>query len=205
MTFDEITFCGPPVDDAALLDELPPELAAILRQTNGFVASAGAFHLRGACTAPPWHSLRAAWRGPASFAARYRSVRPTDVPFSQDALGDQYLLRDGTVLLLNGESDESEAIAESLTIFLEAASSGAVRYLALEPLVAFREQGGTLAPGQLLSVYPPLVMKADASGYSYRAVSAADLIAAHASLAAQLRDLPDGTPVRIVVDRPTHS
>jgi hypothetical protein len=199
MTFDDITYVGPPVNDPALLDELPSELADILRQMNGFVASGGAFHLRGACVSPPWHSLRAAWHGRESFAARYHSVRLTDVPFAQDALGDQYLLREGAVWRLSGESDDVEPFAESLANLLKQVAADAVRYLVLGPLVAFREQGGTLAPGQLLSVYPPLIMQSDAGGYSYRAVSAADLLGAHARLAAKIRDLPDGAAVRITI------
>jgi hypothetical protein len=203
MMFDEITYVGPPVGDPALLDELPRELADLLRQTNGFVASRGAFHLRGACTAPTWHSLRAAWRGPTAFAASYRSVRPTDIPFAQDALGNQYLLRERDVWRLSAECDEVEPLAASLAEFLERVSADAVRHLVLGPLVAFWEEGGTLAPGELLSVYPPLVVKHDAA-YSYRAVSAADRLGALAGFAARVRDLPDGTPVRITttVDSP---
>ena len=46
-----------------------------------------------------------------------------------------------------------------------------------------------------------LAMNLDTSVYSYRAVSAADLLGAHASLAAQLRDLLAGGPVRIATSR----
>jgi hypothetical protein len=63
-------------------------------------------------------------------------------------------------------------------------------------------QGGSLAPGQLLSVYPPLVMRPDAAGYSYRAIAAADRLGFLAALAAQVRDLADGTGVRLVIREP---
>ena len=197
MTFEAVTYVGPPLDDPALLDDLPSELAGILRQTNGLIAGAGAFHLRGACREPEWHSLRAAWRGPTSFATRYRSVRPDDVPFGQDALGDQHLWREGSVWRLSTESDDVEEIAPSVAEFLKQVSANPVEYLRLGPLVAFWEEGGCLAPGQLLSVYPPLVVRPDTSGYSYRAISTADRLAALAHLAARIRDLPDGTQVRI--------
>ena len=197
MTFEHITFVGPPVDDPALIDELPSELADVLRQTNGLIAGAGAFHLRGACAGPAWHSLRAVWRGPESVAAHYRSVGAADVPFAQDALGDQYLWRAGRIVRLSAESDDVEEVAPSLHEFLERVSASPVEYLALGPLVAFWEQGGKLAPGQLLSVYPPLVIHPDTQGYSYRAVSAADRLGALAAFAARIRDLPDGTSVHV--------
>ncbi|HET7550633.1 MAG TPA: SMI1/KNR4 family protein [Gemmatimonadaceae bacterium] len=194
--FDGITYVGPPVDDQALLDELPRQLADILRQTNGLVACGGAFHIRGVCTDPAWHSLRAAWRGPRAFVTAYRSAQPTDIPFAQDALGDQYLLREGGVWRLSTESDEVEICAESLTEFLEEVSADPIRYLMLGHLVAFWNDGGALAPGQLLSVYPPLVTEHN-GGYSYRAISAADRLGALVRFASQVRDLPDGTTVSI--------
>ncbi len=164
MEFDHVTYQGPAIDDDAVLEELPEELASILQQVNGVIAGAGAFHLRGACREPAWHSLAAALHGPTSFAARYRSVREGDIPFAQDALGDQYLLREGAVVRLDAESDETKDVAPSLVEFLEKVSASPVEYLQLGPLVAFWEEGGTLAPGQLLSVYPPLVMRADSAG-----------------------------------------
>ena len=48
------------MDDATLLRVLPAQLADVLRQVNGFILHGGAFHLRGACSGPLWHSLRAA-------------------------------------------------------------------------------------------------------------------------------------------------
>lgn len=58
---------------------------------------------------------------------------------------------------LSAECDEVEPYAASLTEFLGRVSADAVRYLVLGPLVAFWDEGGTLAPGELLSVYPPLI------------------------------------------------
>lgn len=199
MNSENVSYIGPPSDDLALLDELPTDLADVLRQTNGFIASNGAIHLRGAVQAPAWHSLRAAWRGPESFAVRYRSVRPADIPFAQDALGDQYLLRDDGVWHLCAEADEVFPFAKSLAKFLDASARDPVRFLTLGPLVEFWDQGGTLEPGQLLSVYPPLIMRKDVGGYSYRAVSVGDRFDALATFAAQVRDLPDGATITLSV------
>ena len=91
--------------------------------------------------------------------------------------------------------------APSLNYFLEAVSDDAVRFLSLGPLVAFWEQGGDLKPGQLLSVYPPLVVN-HGGEYSYRAVSATDRLVALAGFAAQIRDLPDGAAITVKVQPP---
>lgn len=88
MHFSHETFAGPPIDDEALLASLPEELQTVLRDQNGCVAYRGGLHLRGAVTAPDWHSLRAAWQGRESFAALYPEVEEDDIPFAEEACGD---------------------------------------------------------------------------------------------------------------------
>ena len=190
-------YVGPPIDDPDLLAALPPELADLLARANGYVAYHGGLHVRGACRAPTWHALWEAWHGPGALHRRYPGVRPSDVPFAQDALGDQYLVRDGWVHRLAGETGGVDDLGVDLAGFDAAARADPVRYLRLEPLEAFRAQGGVLRPGELLSVYPPFVLRADGTGYSYRAVAAADRLGFLADLAAQLRGLPDGAAVRL--------
>ena len=61
---------------------------------------------------------------------------------------------------------------------------------------ASRAEGGTLRPGELLSVHPPYCVAAEGQR-SFRAIPTLDRLAFLASLAAQLRDVPDGTAVRL--------
>lgn len=198
MSFERVTYTGPAFDDAELLDQLPPELAALLLRTNGLVAFGGGLHIRGACREPPWHSLRAAWLGSECFALRYPAIQPTDIPFAEDALGDQFLLRDAVVHRLAAETGDVESLGVGLTEFLENAQRAPVECLGLEPLVAFEQSGGRLEPGQLLSVYPPYVA-AHEGERSMRAIPAIDRLGFLASLAKQIRDLPDGAQLQIKV------
>ena len=80
---------GPPVDDAELLDALPRELRSFLERVNGFVAFDGGLHVRGACESPSWHSLRRRWQGEFALHERYPLLTDTDIPFAEDAVGDQ--------------------------------------------------------------------------------------------------------------------
>src|SRR3954453_4788104 len=106
MRLEDVTFVGPPIDDPEVLGLLPPELAGLLAGQNGFVQFRGGLHVRGACRGPAWHSLREAWLGEGSFHRHYPEVRPGDVPFAEDCLGDQFLLREGRVWRLAGETGE---------------------------------------------------------------------------------------------------
>ena len=186
MLLNIVTFRGPQIDDESLLDELPENLASLLRSINGFILLGGGLHFRGACLTPEWHSLRAAWQGEFALHALYDSVEPADIPFAQDCVGDQFLLRGGEVVRLSAETGEIEAKASGLASFLEAANADPMGYLSLEPLQALRNQGEDLQPGQLIHAYPPFCTPQSAQGVSLKAVPAHELIGFHAALASQL-------------------
>jgi hypothetical protein len=199
MRFDDVIFLGSAIDDHELLADVPPALAGFLRETNGLMAFRGGLHIRGACVAPLWHSLRHAWLGPESIAARYSSVQAADVPFAEDALGDQFLLRGEHVVRLLAETGEMEELGVTLPAFLERACEDPIGYLSLEPLLQFEAEGGRLQPGQLLSVYPPFCTKESADGVSLRGISALDRLGFLSTFAAQIAKVGDGERVRVVV------
>lgn len=189
-------YVGPPIDDRQVFERLPGEYRNLVSRANGYVAYHGGLHVRGACIKPEWHSLRAAWDGDRAVHRLWPVVSPSDVPFAQDALGDQFILRGGEVHRLTAETGELEALGVDLIGFDTAVRADPVDYLHLAPLEAFRAEGGMLEPGQLLSVYPPYCVDCGDNRRSYRATAAADRLAFLSSLAAQLRDLPDGTVVQ---------
>jgi hypothetical protein len=187
-----VTFTGPPLDDEEMLARLSANHAGLLRQINGFIQFEGGLHVRGACREPAWHSLRDAWEGEAAFYRLYPEVRPEDVPFAEDCLGDQFLLRDGRVWQLAAETGEIESLEVGLGGFFEAVQADPVEYLSLHPLLQFQREGGRLEAGQLLAAFPPFCTKESADGVSLRAISADERRRFLADLAAQLRDVPDG-------------
>jgi hypothetical protein len=194
-----LTYSGPPVDDGQLLERLPSGLRAALEARNGCVAYRGALHVRGACLAPAWHSLRNAIEGVQSFATLYPEVRPGDIPFAEDAFGDQFLLRDGQVWQLAAETGELAEIAPGIEDFFESVIADIGGVLGYEPVQAAGLAGGEVPPGKLISVYPPFVAEAGEGGRSFRAVDGLEVRTALASFAAQIRELPDGATVQIRV------
>ena len=195
-------YVGPPIDDPEMFERLPTEYRELLARANGYVAYHGGLHVRGACLAPEWHSLRAAWDGKRALHRLWPTVSRDDVPFAQDALGDQYLLRRGQVQRLAAETGELESLGVDLVGFDAAVRANPIEYLNLAPLEAFRAEGGVVQPGQLLSVYPPYCVDSADTRRSFRAIAAADRLGFLSSLAAQLRDLPEGTAVRFAIRPP---
>lgn len=155
MHFPGQTYPGAPLDDIAVLDAIPPEYAQLLAQSNGFVAFGGGLHVRGACTAPEWHSIRAALEGPDALHRLFPAVDAADTPFAQDALGNQFVLRGGAVHRLAaaaGAVNVVEIIARDIASFLAGCLEDPAAVLPLDALAALRESGGRLAPGELLDL-----------------------------------------------------
>lgn len=197
MQLVNVTYEGPASDDPGVLDVLPPDLRNLLEQINGFIQFDGGLHVRGACKEPGWHSIGEAMTGEYAFHERYPGVLHTDVPFAQDAIGDQYLLRDGMVHWLYAETGDVESLRTSLIEFLEAAQANPDAYLGLQLLRQFLAGGGTLQPGELLHVYPPLCTVEAKSGVTVTAVPAGERLKFLAEFAARVRDVSEGGQIEM--------
>ncbi len=187
-----ITFSGPAIDDPGLLDDLPAELRLLLQERNGFIIHHGALHVRGVCVDPQWHSLRQTWKGKNSFQQLYPVVLPTDIPFAQDCVGDQFLLRNGEVWRLLAETGEAEQVSPNLQTFFSEVEKDPEEFLNFSPKMK-------LEPGQLIHAYPPFCVKESGKGTSLRPCPAHEVILFHAELAQQISKIPDGDQLRIQI------
>ena len=188
----DITFRGSNVRDELLARQLPNPLRNALGVVNGVVAFRGGLHIRGAVDEPAWHSLGAAWRGK-------RSLTEGDVPFGQDALGDQFFLHGQEVWRLLVEIDAVEAVSSSLGDFIESCVQDPVGFLSLEPLLRLEQEGSHLNPGEMINAYPPFATSESSAGnVSLRAVPIDEQLHFLEQLSGTLRDLPPGAPVAVV-------
>lgn len=192
-----LTYIGLPMDDRGLAEAVPLALSAVLVDANGFVALGGAFHLRGIATEPPWHSLGAAWKGEKALHRLFPVLSVDDVPFGQDALGDQFLLRGDQVWHLLAEIGELQPTGLDLRDFLKRIAAAPEEMLPIVYVRKFQNDGGSLLPGQLLTVYPPLCTRESKAGVSLRAISATERLQFLADFAAQISELPDGSRIEI--------
>jgi len=181
-----------------LLARVPEQLARFLQELNGFIAFGGGLHIRGICAAPPWHSLARFWSGDEALHRIYTSIQPDDVPFGEDALGDQFVLRAGDCWRLAAEVDEVEDLGCNFDGFIARALALPIEFLSLEPLTRFRREGGALKPGELLNAYPPFsTAEASNGGVRLAAVPAHEQHYFLAHLATQLRERADQSKFRI--------
>ena len=190
MNLANVTWTGPRIDDAEMLNSVPPDLQVLLKKHNGFILSHGAFHVRGACKDPSWHSLRSAWNGVHSFSSLYSAVQSTDIPFAQDQVGDQYLIRNRKIIRLDAETGDIFKFSSSLDEFFNGIDLNIEDYLNVNLLKK-------LEPGQLLHAYPPFCVGEANKGVSLKPCSAESVILFLAEFAKQIKDIPDGGKIII--------
>ena len=193
------TFIGTEATDVEVLQMLPADYREFLLSVNGCILFGGGLHIRGACEFPDWHSLRNVWTGSDALSSLYPSVEGGDVPFAQDACGDQLLLRGELVVRLDAETGGITPLGLTWQEFFDAATMNPIEFLSLQPLVKFAAEGGKIQPGQLLSVYPPFCTTESANSVSLKAISALERIRFLADFAKQIGHVPDGARIQIDV------
>jgi hypothetical protein len=191
-------YIGPAIDDHEILQQLPAPLTDLLHKINGFIIHRGALHVRGASLIPTWHSIRNIFVGNLALHKMYPEVTESDIPFGQDCIGDQFLLRNGIVCKLDAEIGSVESLEMSFEEFIISAQENPDEVLLPKVLYDFEKNGNVLEPGKLINVYPPFMIKVDGDR-SLKAISADELISFHADLYRQLANIPDGTKVRFVI------
>lgn len=194
------TYVGPDISDPEILQRVPSGYAELLRTTNGFIRYGGGLHVRGACIEPLWHSLRNMWEGEEALYRLYPVIHPEDVPFAEDSMGDQFILRDGTVFRLFVETGEIETWAVNLKDFLELAEDDPVGYLSLQPLIQFLAEHGDLEPGRVIGAWPPFCLAESGAGTYLKDVPALEQIGFLSWFAGEISKHPDGTEIKVVFE-----
>jgi hypothetical protein len=201
MEASDLTYIGSHISDRDIFQDLPESYRRLLLETNGFIAFDGGLHIRGAVVEPEWHSLRYVWRGDFALYKLFTNLRSTDIPFGQDYIGDQFILREEKVYRLTAENGELEDLETDLDGFLRRSEENPVDFLTLRPLLQFQSEGGKLQPGQLLNAFPPYILKESENGVVLRAVPMFEQIGFLADFADQIFGVPDGVEIKLrVVD-----
>lgn len=159
--FKGITYLNHEIDNIETLDLLPPDMKLFYQEVNGLVAYNGGFQIRGIGTQPSWNSLEDAWKGKDAFHKTYPNLRPDDIPFAQDCLGDQYVYRAGSIWQLLTETGELDDLELDFDEFIDEVTEDPIEFLALYPLIEFMNAGNELQPGELLAPNIPFSVETE--------------------------------------------
>jgi hypothetical protein len=149
-----ITYKNTSIDDGGTFRSLPKVLQQFLQQVNGIIAYKGGIHFRGCCVEPTWHSIQEAWNGKLAFWKNYSDILDIDIPFAQDCMGDQFLLRGEKVIKLHSETAQVEFLNIDFIGFLDEIEKDPVTFLGMHPIIQFEMEGKSLEPGNLLNSSP---------------------------------------------------
>lgn len=193
MKLKDITWEAGGSTDGVLLTFLPDELRELIEPTGGFIIHHGAIHFRGCTFEPEWNALRPIYHGEQSLKTLYPAVDVDDIPFAQDQVGDQYLLRDVEVMHLNAETGEISRFAKCLAEFIDGIQEDIEDYLN----VSLHRR---LEPGMALQASPPFCVKESGEGCaSLRPVPVLELLQFHADFAQQITNIPDDELIQIQI------
>lgn len=177
------------------------ELAEVLQISNGLLAFESALELFADAESADAHSHSLAeWNEPATWRSDYGDLITKDVLFfGQDVFGGQFALDSESIYSFDPETAEFEAIAGSLEQFAGLLLRD-YEFLTGYPLAhEWQTTHGPLKPGERLIPKIPFVLGGE---YELSNLYCGPILPAmkfRASLARQIRDLPDGTPISIQV------
>jgi hypothetical protein len=178
---------------------LVDELREVLVARDGFYAFESALHVRPATAGTLKEPSLSEWNAPSLWAASYASDSQECFFFAEDGLAGQICLWNGAVARLDPETGALEHIAPDLETWagLILANPGP---LTAFPLVhSWQAENGPLASGLRLFPRIPFVLGGKYELSNLRAFDTLAGIRFLASIARQVRDVPDGSPVEIKV------
>lgn len=198
-----LRLAGPPLGPSAGGEVPAPgrggqELRALLSARNGFFAFHSALHVFGHGQGVPADAV--AWNAAGSWAAAYDGRADGLWCFAEDAFGCQFALRDGAVVGFDPETGDIEVVASDLEGWaaallddLEVRTGHPVAY-------AWQQQHGPLPTTCRLVPTIPFVLGGEFDVGNVHALDRLQGMELRASIARQIRDLPDGAPITLRVE-----
>lgn len=198
-----ISIAGDPLSEAppepgsdvlVLAGNLASHLSALLAEKNGFYVFESALHVfpRGGVESvmslDRWNSA-SLWRGD------YHELAEGCLFFAEDIFGGQFCIKDDRIFTFDPETGELEGIADAMEGWAQVILEDC-EVLTGYPLAhAWQENLGPIAPGMRLVPKIPFVLGGEYEVENLHLLDAVKGMKLRASLAWQIRNLPDGAQV----------
>ena len=176
---------------------LGAKLLDVLRRLDGFYAFESALHVFPA--GPGEHSLLA-WNDPELWRSGYEDMAAGHLFFAEDAFGGQFSLKGEAIYSFDPETGASTPVATTLEDWAAYVLDDWEVVTGYPLAHDWQMLHGPLRPGERLVPKRPFVFGGDFTLDNLWSMPAADSMRYRASIAKQLRDLPDGQTVRLLTD-----
>ncbi|KGC03820.1 MULTISPECIES: SMI1/KNR4 family protein [Burkholderia] len=187
----------PSVDEAFLsvIGEVPRDLLALLEKKNGFYAFESALHVFPSQSIGDEIGL-VEWNASDLWIEEYQGMGAEAVFFAEDIFGGQFCMRADGVYLFDPETANFEHLSHDLEGWAKLILDD-YEYRTGYPLAhEWQQSGGKLMPGMRLVPKTPFVVGGHFAVENLCAMNAVKAMQLRASLAVQIKELPDGTPIR---------
>ncbi len=190
---------APAPDDALLRSagRIGRELAELLASRNGFYAFESALHV--------FHSGGEgldlhAYNSPDAWRDTYDGMADGYLFFAEDVFGHPWGIRDDRIWAFDPETGEAEEVATSLKRWVKEILADYEVETGWPVGHAWQTAHGALPMGKRLPPLQPFVTGGEYEADNVRPVDTLEAMRFRGSLATQIRDLPDGAQIRIVVE-----
>jgi hypothetical protein len=174
-----------------------PELFAMLKQKNGFYAFESALHVF-SITADPASGLEG-WNSQSLWRGAYKDLAQGLLFFAEDVFQDQFCLSDRGVIRFHAETGETEPLADSVEAWADLILSDYSMQTGWKLAHEWQALHGPLPPGKRLMPKIPFVLGGEYSLGNLWAGNPLEGMSFKADVAKQIRNLPDGTKIRLQV------
>ncbi|GIV13540.1 MAG: hypothetical protein KatS3mg021_1822 [Fimbriimonadales bacterium] len=203
MAIAEPALCSEPPEAPPHLLALAGETGAeallrLLRMKNGFYAFACALHVFPTCAQQEGFDL-IAWNETSLWRGDYGAAAEGFLFFAENLFGDQFALRDNRVWLFDPETGVAEPFADTLAGWASRILQDP-EAVGFATALAWQQAYGDIPPGKRLFCKIPFVLGGTVDLSNLYIGDPIDALRWRADLARQLRGLPPGTPVRLVIE-----
>jgi hypothetical protein len=170
------------------------ELTILLSQKNGLYAFESALHFFPAHTNGYETDIHA-WNASSLWREHYQGLADEGLFFAEDAFGMQFCAQKDGVYLFDGETGTREFLASTLKDFVDAVLRDYDVLTGHAVAHAWQAKHGALPRGQRLIPKVPFVLGGKFETENLYALESRKAMLFRASIATQIRDLPDGAQV----------
>lgn len=171
-------------------------LERILGKRNGFYAFEGALHVFANTDTANELGVKS-WNASSLWKHEYRDLMGEGVCFAEDVFGNQFLLRGDEIFVFDPETGRANSMAQDIDAWAELILGDFSFWTGHAVARAWQAVNGTISRGSRLVPVTPFVLGGEFVPENVRAMDAVAGMKYRASIALQIRDLPDGATVTL--------
>lgn len=179
-------------------DHVAGQLRHLLQMKNGFYAFEAALHVLSDFGGTNEKGLFE-WNSEDLWRKDYKGMAGAVVFFAEDVFGTQFCIRDGRVATFDPETGAFEAMAADLEEWAQQILNEYGLWTGHKVAHEWQVEHGPIPAGARLVPITPFVLGGDYSVANVHVIEAVEGMKYRASIAAQIRDLPDGTAITLRV------